>query len=128
MLSPSRDVAQLIEDAALGFGVFGTDLFVSKQPDSPNECITIFDTGGEDPEARYVYDRPFVQILVRGLSYDAAYLQLTTIRGAVNGQNNITLNGTRYIQILQQSDIIFTGYDDQDRAELTLNFAIHRTA
>jgi hypothetical protein len=126
MKAPSQDIAQIIQDASLH--TFGTDLFSNAQPSKPNECVSIYDTGGDSPEARYVYDRPTVQIRVRNNGYAEAYATIAAIRAAVHGKNNLTVNGTRYIQILQQGDIIYVGTDDQERSELTLNFLIHRTA
>lgn len=37
-------VAQILENE--GVGTFATDIFVSKEPDSPDNALTLYDTGG----------------------------------------------------------------------------------
>lgn len=55
-----------------GFGVIGEDLFYSFIPESPDNCIAIFDTGGwaKDPDIPRK-DKTY-QFMVRGESYDSS--------------------------------------------------------
>lgn len=130
MNPPSEDIKDKLVSSQAGLGlVFGTNLFISKMPESPNTCYCIYDTGGGEPEANYEYDTPTMQILARGNKggYRSAWSALKDIRDELHGSYGETWNGTRYIGIWCQSDILFAGYDDNNRPLLTVNFRIHRT-
>lgn len=126
----SQDVKDMLESSQHGsVGTFGTDLFVHEEPASPDACVTVRDTGGSDPEARFDYRRPTVQVRIRGArgDYLDAYSKAMDVRDALHGVNNETWNGTRYILILQMGDVLDAGNDDSGRPILTVNFRIHRT-
>ena len=125
----SEDIKDILESSAVGVGTFATDLFIGKEPDSPNACVTIYDTGGAEPEAGYVYDYPTIQIRIRGEvgGYRNAYLKAKEVRDALHGRINEIWSSTRYIGIWAMSDILFLGIDDKQRPIFTVNFRIHRT-
>lgn len=127
MNPPSEDIKDFLIDGAVG--TFGIDIFISKEPTTPHACVTVFDTGGENPDAHLVYDKPTVQVRVRGAkgSYEAAFVTAQAVRAALHGQANVVKNGTTYIGVWAVGDIMFIGYDDNDRPLLTINFRIHRT-
>ena len=39
-------------------------------PETPDECVAAYDTGGFDPEPGYSYERPTFQIVLRGAKRD----------------------------------------------------------
>ena len=127
MRSPAIDVKDVLDDAALG--TFGTDLFVSKLPDSPDACVCVFDTGGFAPESGYVYERPTVQVQVRGAvgAYEAAYNKAVAVKNALHDLHNQSWGVSRYIGIWAMSDVLHLGYDDKNRPLFSVNFRIHRT-
>lgn len=130
MDAPSEDIKTLIDaNSAIGL-TFATDLFISEMPTTPNKCVCIRDTGGFNPEVNFEYDRPTVQITVRGDKgdYVAGYDLAKLIRDELHGTANETVGTARYIGIWSQGDIIFAGYDDNHRPLFTLNFLIHRTS
>ncbi len=128
MNSPSEDIKDILEQSSVG--TLATDLFISKEPDSPDACVTIFDTSGQDPATWANLDYPSVQVKVRGERYEYlnAWAKGKEVKDALHGLTNETWNGTRYIQIVQEGDIFFLGYDGKQRPLLTLNFSIQRTA
>ncbi len=130
MKSPAEDIKDVLESSAVGIGTFGTDLFVSKEPSEPDACTTIYDTPGQEPEAGYRYDRPGVQVRVRGTAggYQAAYAKIEDVKEALHGLGDETWNGTRYVGIWATGDPNFLGYDDNGRPIFTINFRVHRTA
>jgi len=131
MNPPSEDIKDILESSQSGTGlVFGTDLFIGEEPVSPDQCITIYDTGGPEPQAGYVYDYPTVQVRIRGNkgAYKETWALADTIKSALHGLHNESWNGTKYHGIWCQSDIIFIGYDDNSRPVFTVNFRIHRSA
>ncbi|MBW2030730.1 MAG: hypothetical protein JRJ31_16830 [Deltaproteobacteria bacterium] len=130
MNPPSEDIKDILEQSSVGVGTFGTDLFIGREPDSPNDCVTIYDTGGQEPVMNYTYDYPTVQIRVRGsrMGYKAAWTKANSIKEALNGLTNETWNSTRYIQIEAMGDPLFLGYDKEQRPVFVINFSIQRTA
>ena len=125
----SVDIATLLGDASLPALTLGTDLYVSEMPDTPDLCVATFDIPGQDPEVNYVYERPFVQIVVRGDKgqYVAGHVLAQAVRDVIHGRHNVTVGTSRYVGIWQEGDIGFSGYDHQHRPEFSMHFRIHRT-
>ena len=103
MNSPAVDIAQYISNSGSSYlGLeLATDLFVSKMPDSPDACVTLYDTGGIAPQSNYAYYRPTVMAHMRGAQggYQAAYAVGLEILEFIRSIQNETINGTRYIQV-----------------------------
>lgn len=133
MNAPSKDITDYLATSAVGVGTFGTDLFFSTMPDSANTneglCVGVFDTGGDAPEAGYTYERPHLQVQVRGNKgeYIEAYDKAADVRDALHGLTNETINSARYVGIWCLSDVAFISYDEKHRPLFTVNFRIHRT-
>jgi len=130
MNSTSEDIKDFLDDSSAELDlVFGTNLFIGMEPETPDECVTIYDTGGFDPSAAMSYDYPTIQVRVRGNpgEYTEAYDLIASIKDFLHGKTNITTGGTRYIAVWGMGDIITLGYDESRRPLLTMNFRIHRT-
>lgn len=137
MNAPSEDIKDLLnDDSDLGL-TFGTDLFVSDMPDTPDACVCIYDSGGYDPDVHIQYERPTVQVRIRGGrgpgAYQAAHEQAQEIRDFLiglwaGGAAAMTVNGARYVGIWCVGDVNALGYDENHRPEMTVNFRLHRTA
>ena len=48
----AEDMKDILDNSATGL-TFATNLFCFKQPDSPDECVTLYDTGGFTPTPQY---------------------------------------------------------------------------
>ena len=129
MNAPSEDVKDILEGITSLALTFATDLFVSEMPAEPDGCVCVYDTGGDDTEANYVYEKPTVQVRVRGAKggYLTAHALAQSIRDTLNGEHDYTINGARYIGIWAVGDVLSVGYDDNHRPLLTVNFRLHRT-
>jgi len=126
---PSEDIKDLIDaDSDLGL-TFGTDLFVSEMPETPDACVCVYDTGGFPPDPNHTYDHPSVQVRVRGAKgkYRDAYVRANDIKKLLHQTTNETADGSRYLGIFAGSDVLFVGYDDNHRPLLTVNFNCERT-
>jgi len=130
MMNPaSEDIKDLLAAESSLALTFATNLFIAKMPIDPDLCVSVNDTGGYDPEVDYVYDRPTVQIQVRGPKgdYIVGHELAQDIGETIHGVNNQTVNATRYIGIWREGDVIALGFDDNDRPLFSINFRIHRT-
>lgn len=123
------DVKDILESSESGTGLtFGTDLFISFEPDSPDAVVTLYDSGGWAPDA-HDYQKPTIMARVRGPKggYATGYATARAVVDALHERNNETWNGTRYIGIWQEGDVLFLEYDDSRRPVFSVNFRVHRT-
>lgn len=135
MNAPSEDMKDILEGTSALALTFAEDLFISEMPDEnedaivSDQCVCIYDTGGEPAEVNYTYEKPTIQIRVRGAkgAYLATHELAQSIRDTLNGLHNETWNGARYIGIWAMGDVLFISYDDNHRPIFTVNFRIHRT-
>lgn len=130
MNSPAVDIATiLVLSSSAASLTEGVDLFISKEPTTPNATVTIFDTGGFEPASSTERnDFPTIQVRVRSTTYVLAYEKMELIKSVLHKFTSQNIGGTVYQGIWASSDIISLGYDGNDRPTLTLNFRIHRTA
>lgn len=131
MESTAKEIMQYLADNGVGAiaATSGWSLGVSREIERPDTAITLYDTGGGEPNPDIeLYESTF-QVRVRGRDYLAAYdkqqeirdlLILPTVRQL--GENGLT----RYIGIWMQSDILNIGRDDNDRILLTANYRVQR--
>jgi len=129
MNPPSVDIKDILKSISALALTFTTDLFVSEMPHAPDDCVCVYDTGGENSEVDYVYERPTIQVRVRGAKggYQDGHALAQSIRDELNGLANHTINAARYVGIWVEGDIIALGYDDNHRPLFTVNFRMHRT-
>lgn len=132
MNPPSEDIKDiLLAEAGSSLAlVYATNLFVAEIPlEVKGQCVCLIDSGGDPPDAHLEYERPFVQVLVKGAKRDYAggYALAQGCRDALNGIYQYTVNSARYIGIWIASDIIYVGPDDSERPVFTVNLRIHRT-
>jgi len=116
-----------ISDILNAVSSLGATSYANNMPDQPDTCISVIDGPGSTPEAKYVYDKPTIQVKVRAKSYGSAYSIISSVKNEIHGKHNVIQGGARYIQILAQGGIMSLGYDKKERAIVVLNFAIHRT-
>lgn len=129
MNAPSTDLATVLAGVgALGL-TLASNLFSSQIPATPDALVALFDYSGGDPEQNVDYWRPSLQVRVRSAKgdYDTAYQLAMAIRAVLVAVNSVTVAGARYIGIWAKGDIMFLGRDNNDRAEFSINFEVHRT-
>ena len=81
----------------------GTDLFKSRQTESPNNQVVIYDTGGLEPDRYLPTADPTFQILVRNTSYSTGQSIVDEIVEALHQKENIELvTGGTYFCLTNQ--------------------------
>jgi hypothetical protein len=109
MNAASVDVKDILESSEAGTGLtFLTDLFIGMEPDSPDAVVTLYDSGGWDPDAND-YLKPTIMARIRGPKggYTTGYATARAVVDALHERNQETWNGTRYIAIWLQGDVMF---------------------
>ncbi len=126
----SVDVKDMLEaESSLGL-TFATDLFVGKEPDLPDNCITIFDTPGSPPDLNYdsdnKYFHPSVQIRIRNNHYLNGWNLAQDIVDLLHNRAHETWNGSNYTVIACLGDPMLLDWDQSGRCRFVVNFDFQR--
>lgn len=126
---PSEDIKDMLEaESSLGL-TFATNLFIGKEPSSPDDCVTIFDTFGSPPQLtldNQKYENPSIQIRVRSVDYKTGWNLIADIVDVLHGQAQKTWNTTLYSVIYATNSPALLDWDDNDRCRFIVNFNIQR--
>lgn len=124
-----KDILSSPEAGELGL-VFGTTLFIGREPAKPDNCATIYDYAGKPPalavDGTVGYEYPAVQIRVRNLSYFEGMNLVYKIQRYLHGMANKTIEGTLYGAIYCSSGPAFLDWDNNNRVRLIINYQIQR--
>lgn len=127
----SKDIATLLSDqSSLGLTV-GTDLFFSRMPDNPDDCVAIVDGPGNTPmlaQAKLAnnYYYSAITIYARNTDYTLGWQALNQIIEFLHGHSNEVIDGTYYALIKALSDPQVLEYDANERIVLMVNFEVQR--
>jgi hypothetical protein len=132
MNSPSTDIKDILEAYGDSSGLdveFADNLFINREPAKPDNCITIFDTGGmpsylglTDTGLEY----PSIQIRVRNRKQQDGWTIIEGIKTALHGRAQETWNGTLYSVIYCSSGPALLDWDDNGNVRFIINFNIIR--
>jgi hypothetical protein len=125
----SEDIKDmLVADSSLGLA-FATDLFIGREPDSPSNCVTIYDTPSYPIETSLdnvrVHNSHF-QIRVRNIGYLAGMTLARNIMDSLQGRAQETWNGTLYSSITAAGEPALLMWDGNNRAIIVFNFNTRR--
>ena len=124
-MRPAADDVMQILDAETSL-IPGDNLFVGFEPDTPNNVIVIYDTGG-GPTDFVGYRQPTVQVRSRNSNYVDGWDKINEVVQVLNGIGSRIVNGTYHSTWWLQSDISFLQRDDKDRATFVANLRGHRS-
>ena len=116
------DIAAGIKDLLVtaGVGTFaassGWGIFIGSEPGEPTTTITIFETGGEAANPKFLLDFPTANIRVRGdkNGYTAGRAKIQEVKDALLGLPSQDLNGDRWVSITMISDIHSLGRSERN--------------
>lgn len=120
----------LNESPAFVFGgVLDWAVYIGKQPDRPDRCITIYDAPGLAPNPRWLLDEPSVQFRIRGgqNDYSIAASKAVEVRNRLLGRESYDAFdglGDRIVMITAIGDWTFDGWDDVQRPEFLFNLKL----
>lgn len=126
----SVDIKDMLKDDSSLELTFGTNLFIGREPSSPDNCVTVFDTPGAPPLLTFArgenYYYPSVLIRVRNRSYQDGWTLINDIKVLLHAKNHETWNETNYGIIICSGDPAFFDWDETGRARFIANFNIQR--
>jgi len=117
--------------ASASIGTQGTDLFLSRSPESPDSCVTVYESGagysiytqGTTGAALQVTN---IQVIARGAleDYVGARTKITDVITAMEAIKETTASGIRLLRAEQLGRPIPLGYDGNDRPRISMNFTV----
>jgi hypothetical protein len=121
------DIGQYLEDN--GIGTVGTDIFCSGFDEIMENCIALFNHGGDPPFETASGDctiwYPELGVRVRDVEDATAYDNMKSILKLLNGICNTVMGSIAVISIEAiNSDPVFLGQDDNDRFVYSSNFSL----
>jgi len=121
----------LIDDVAAylatkSVGTVGTDLFKGFLPDTPANCVAIFEYAGFPPEIPNQIYYPGLQVRVRNTSYSTGRAKLKSIEDELHGLVNTTLTSTIYLWFFAEG-VNYLGWKNE-MVEFTENYQVAKTS
>jgi hypothetical protein len=110
--------------ATRSLGTVGTDIFVGEMPDSPNNCVALYQYQGEPPELVGGLENPRLTVRVRNTTYSDGQNKARDVLKALHTLNEQTLGGRRYLYIKAAGSISQLGRDRENRALFTVEFIV----
>jgi len=116
------DIGTALTTASVVGGATGWALAKAFEPPTPNRVVSVYETGGGEPDQTdgTKYDSPTFQVRVRGdeFGYSDARDKMDDVFAALN---DATISGYVYV-FARQSGPIPLGHDGNTRPLMTLNF------
>ena len=99
-----------------------SNIYIGEKPTSPDSVVALYNAGGypRSLSGNYVSE-PTIMIHVRDNSYAQAENICETIKNLLHGVHE---NG-KIMLIEQQGDVLDLGRDENNRAELSINFRLY---
>ena len=125
------DVKTMLEYYAteLSSGVDLYPIYIGKEPASPVNTISIFETIGFHQltfNRCEIYEYPNIQIRVRSTSYLEGWEVISAIKEMLHGRASETWNGTLYTLIRCSGGPALLDFDKDQRVRFICNFALQR--
>lgn len=118
--SPSNDLSVVLQDEGVT-----TDIFVNFMPNTPNNCLVLYDTSYNPSNPKYLLDEPGVQIRSRATTQTTAYNNLLQAFNLLVGKSAFVKNTTRYTGILSQTNLFSLGLDEKNRYLWAVNLRLY---
>jgi hypothetical protein len=114
--------------AAQGLGTLGTSLFLGRLPPTPDSVIALRESGGPPPINTFdaSYERPSLQVLVRGSAYTSARLQAERLYQALTTVANTAISGVWYIHVTPDGPPTLLEHDESGRPILVFNLEVEK--
>lgn len=125
-MSVAYIIADYLQDQGLGtIGGFDPwSIFVGTEPASPDEAVTIYDTGGPPGNPDGPLFNPTIQVRVRSHDYLAGYNRAVVIRDILILPTSRIMGDWRCTGVWLASDVTKIGQDDNNRNLFTANYRL----
>ena len=109
---------------AQGVGTVSVDIFKGQLPDQPDNCVALFEYGGEGMPLHWSGEFPSVQVRVRNKSYSTGRAKIEAVVTALHGLTEHIAGATRYLLLQAKQSPASIGRDQNNRQEFVVNFSV----
>lgn len=125
-----KDMGQYLQDAKVG--KVGKDIFLSLLPDSPAECMALYEYQGQQTNQIAHTEAPGMQICVRAKRYPDGYVRLQSAHKALKEigfedgdfPGGAVINGVQYFRVQPVMSGIIQDRDENGNFLLKRNYYI----
>jgi hypothetical protein len=117
--------------AAQGQGTVATDIFLSRAPDTPDACVTLYESAGSGPEhvfgsSVYAIDHQRIRLICRAArnDYPSARAKAVACRAVLGAIRSTTLSGVPILSVLATSEVYPLSRDGDDRPLIGCDFTV----
>ena len=126
----SEDIKDMLEaDSVLALSL-GTTLHLHREPTTPDNCVTIYDTPSFPPDMMFnreeAYYHSAIQIRIRHLDPDVGMALARDILDALHNRAQETWNATLYTVIQATGEPSLLAWDENNRVIFIINFNLQR--
>lgn len=107
---------------AQGLGTIGVNLFASRTPQNPDNCMSISLSGGPAPDRYLPTANPTFQVLIRTKEYDQGAERMAAVRSVFHRKANIMMGSTYVYYTALTAEGGPIGNDTEGRELFSLNF------
>lgn len=98
------------------------NIFISFKPDAPNNLISLLIMNSQQPDIKYRYDRPIIEVIVRGSEYAETEQRTWNVYNALQGYRAVAYSGVYIVDIQAMITPELIRYDTAHRPEFNLLF------
>lgn len=123
MSSPAETLSNFLPDTIVG-GTTGWIKKIGKMVSAPDQVVVFYDTGGTNPNPRWLVDYPTVMCQVRANpnSYADGFTKIRQVRDKLLGLDSQDVGSDRLVSVTMMGDVAFLNYDDRERPTFSVNF------
>jgi hypothetical protein len=117
--------------ASQGQGTLATDIFLARAPDTPDACVTLYESAGSGPDHTfgagvYAIDHQRIRVVCRAArnDYPAARSKAVAVRAILGAVRDTTLSGVVILTILATSEVYPLSRDGDDRALIGCDYTV----
>jgi hypothetical protein len=122
-------LAARLESASVA--TLATDMFIGMMPNSPDECVALYEYAGEAPMEVFTdndatLEMPSVQVMTRAgrNAYPTARALMVQVRDELTSIANETISGVTFLRVHALSAINGMGVDENERTLFTLSLQV----
>ena len=116
---------------AQGQGTLATNIFLARAPDTPDACVTLYESAGSGPDHTfgtgvYAIDHQRIRVVCRAArnDYPAARDKAVAVRAVLGAVRDTTLSGVKILTMLATSEVYPLSRDGDDRALIGCDYTV----
>jgi hypothetical protein len=114
-----------------GQGTLATNIFLARAPDTPDACVTLYESAGGGPDHTfgagvYAIDHQRIRVVCRAArnDYPAARDKAVAVRAVLGAIRDTTLSSVKILTMLATSEVYPLSRDGDDRALIGCDYTV----